>query len=133
LRHRKTNEPAHLNFAFQNKIQRKFSPLRLKTIPSEWQGRTALQLPNFIAHPLIEVFGKVSANNVADFCWKCIGAWDCSTVFGLPAPAIRIFGARRATLRILVDVPYEGEIVRARFIDGGLKLHEAEIHLSRCR
>ena len=26
LRHRKTNELAQLNFAFQNKIQRKFSP-----------------------------------------------------------------------------------------------------------
>ena len=27
LRHRKTNEPAVLNFAFANKTQRKFSPL----------------------------------------------------------------------------------------------------------
>src|SRR5271166_4555762 len=32
LRHRKTNEPAQLNFAFKNSIQRKFSPLYLKEI-----------------------------------------------------------------------------------------------------
>ena len=30
LRHRHTNEPAQLNFAFKNSIQRKFSPLYLK-------------------------------------------------------------------------------------------------------
>src|ERR1700689_4819539 len=45
LRHRKTNEAAHLNFSFMNKIQRKFSPLYLKKIPADWQQTTALQLP----------------------------------------------------------------------------------------
>jgi hypothetical protein len=68
LRHRKTNEPAHLNFAFENKIQRKFSPLHLKKIPAGWQDKTALQLPNYIGQPLIDVFKKTSAGNVADFC-----------------------------------------------------------------
>ena len=48
LRHRKTNEPAQLNFAFENKIQRKFSPLYLKRIPAGWQDKTALQLPNYV-------------------------------------------------------------------------------------
>src|SRR6202012_6198084 len=53
LRHRKTHEPAHLNFAFENKIQRKFSPLFLKKIPADWPARTAAQLPNYLDHPLI--------------------------------------------------------------------------------
>ena len=68
LRHRKTNEPAQLNFAFKNKIQRKFSPQYLKQIAAGWQDKTVLQLPNYVGRPLIEIFKKVSAANVADFC-----------------------------------------------------------------
>src|SRR5208337_2348218 len=68
LRHRKTNEPAKLNFAFKNRIQRKFSPLYLKHIAPDWQDKTALRLPNYVGHPLIAVFKKVSAASVADFC-----------------------------------------------------------------
>ena len=68
LHHRKTNEPAQLNFAFKNKIQRKFSPLRLKEIPAGWQTKTALQLPNYLDPPLITVFQSVRAANIADFC-----------------------------------------------------------------
>src|SRR5436190_22691424 len=44
VRHRKTNEPAHLNFTFENRVQRKSSPLYLKRIPVEWQGKTVLRL-----------------------------------------------------------------------------------------
>src|SRR5277367_5566054 len=42
LRHRKTGEPAALNFVFENKLQRKFSPLYCKRIPADWHVRTAL-------------------------------------------------------------------------------------------
>src|ERR1700733_10332168 len=52
LRHRKSNEPAHLHFASHNKIQRKVSPLDLKPIPAGWQEKTTLQLPNCLARPL---------------------------------------------------------------------------------
>src|SRR3984885_9462038 len=68
LRHRKTNEPAHLNFAFENKIQRKFTPLQQKRLPAGWRGKTALELPNCIGHPLIDLSKPTSAANVADFC-----------------------------------------------------------------
>ena len=68
LRHRKTNEPAVLNFSFKNKIQRKFSPLYKKEIPPDWQAKTELQLPNYVEHSLIDVFKKASGNTVADFC-----------------------------------------------------------------
>src|ERR1019366_4466269 len=63
LRHRKTNEPAHLNFAFENKLQRKFSPLFLKTISPGWHGKTLLQLPNYLECPPIAIFEKASADN----------------------------------------------------------------------
>src|SRR5438874_9465363 len=56
LRHRKTNEPAQLNFAFENKLQRKFSPLYLKRIPADWHSKTTAQLPNYVDGRLIKVF-----------------------------------------------------------------------------
>src|SRR5271170_2842620 len=60
LRHRKTDEPANLNFSFENKLQRKFSPLYLKRISIDWQAKTALQLTNYVERPLIELFKKTA-------------------------------------------------------------------------
>src|SRR5215471_5255657 len=53
LRHRKTNEPAQLNFAFENRLQRKFSPLHLKRIPADWQGFASCvrAIPHFAGPP----------------------------------------------------------------------------------
>jgi hypothetical protein len=125
LRHRKTNEPAHLNFAFENKIQRKFSPLHLKKIPAGWQEKTALQLPNYIEPPLIELFQKITETNVADFCletYRRMGLLNGIRVVRSSDPAVR-----RAACDItdfFADVPYAGEIVRARFCGESLKLHE---------
>ena len=116
LRHRKTNEPAQLNFAFTNRVQRKFSPQFLKQIAAGWQDKTALQLPNYVGHPLIHIFQKVSATNVTDFClemYRGLGLLDDIRVVRSSDPAVR-----RAACEVdefFVDVPYEGEIVRARF------------------
>jgi hypothetical protein len=117
LRHRKTNEPAMLNFAFANKIQRKFSPLHLKQIGAGWQDKTVLQLPNYVEHPLINIFKKVSAATVADFClemYRGMGLLDGIHVVRSSDPAVR-----RAACDVpeyFVDVPFENEIVRARFV-----------------
>ena len=119
LRHRKTNEPAMLNFAFENKIQRKFSPLYLKQIAAGWQDKTMLQLPNYVGHPLIDIFKKVSAANVADFClemYRGMGLLDGIRVVRSSDPAVR--RAACDVPEFFVDVPYEGEIVRARFNAG---------------
>ena len=125
LRHRGTGEPAVLNFTFENKLQRKFSPLFLKRIPADWQGKTVLQLPNYVEHNLIDIFKKVSATNVADFCLEtCRG-------MGL-LEGIRVVRSSDAALRrtacdiseFFVDVPHENEIVRARCVNGVLTLHE---------
>ena len=125
LRHRKTNEPALLNFAFANKIQRKFSPLYLKRLPDDWQPKTELQLPNYVEHPLIDLFKGVSAANVADFClemYRRLGLLDGIRVARSSDPAFRKSACDVS--EFFVDVPHEGEIVRARFTDGALKLHE---------
>lgn len=125
LRQRKTNEPATLNFAFANKIQRKFSPQYLKQIATGWQDKTALQLPNYVGHPLINIFKKVSATNVADFClemYRSMGLLDGIRVVRSSDPAIR--RAACDVPELFVDVPFENEIVRARFANGKFQLHE---------
>jgi len=125
LRHRATNEPAQLNFAFENKTQRKFSPLYVKRIPAGWQEKTTSQLPNYVGHPLIEIFKKTSASTVADFClemYRYMGLLEGITVVRSSSPDVR-----RAACDIsdfFVDVTHDNEIVRARLADGALKLHE---------
>jgi hypothetical protein len=125
LRHRKTQEPAHLNFTFANKIQRKFSPLHLKQITPDWQEKTALQLPNYVGHDLIKLFRNSSGTNAADFClsvYRAMGWLDGVEIVRSSDPVFR-----RSACDItdfFVDVPYEGEIVRARHQNGALTLHE---------
>jgi hypothetical protein len=125
LRHRKTHEPAQLNFAFKNRIQRKFSPQYRKQIAAGWQDKTTLQLPNYVGHPLINLFKKISAATVAEFClemYRGMGLLDGIRVVRSSDPA-----ARRAACGVpefFVDVPFEDEIVRARFADGKFQLHE---------
>ncbi|CAN5221371.1 hypothetical protein BH10CYA1_BH10CYA1_07160 [soil metagenome] len=125
LRHRKTNEPAQLNFVFENKWQRKFSPLYLKRVPAGWQDKTTLQLPNYIDHPLIDIFKGVGASNVADFCLQMYR--DMGLIEGMKIVRSSDPEVRRTACDIddyFVDVPHEGEIVRARHANGEFKLHE---------
>lgn len=125
LRHRKTGEPIELNFAFDNQIQRKFSPMYLKRVRSDWHSKTALQLPAYVDRRRLEAFQATNAAHVADFClemYRHIGLLEGIRVVRSADAAFR-----RAACDILdffVDAPYEGEIVRARWLDGALKLHK---------
>src|ERR1700704_4323090 len=56
LRHRKSNEPFEINFTFENKIQRKYSPLYIKRVAADWRAKTALQLPAFVGRPWVDAF-----------------------------------------------------------------------------
>ena len=67
LRHRKTDAPLTMNFTFENKLQRKFSPLHLKRIPAGWRENTARQLPAYVDARWVEVFKQTAATNAADF------------------------------------------------------------------
>ena len=125
LRHRKTNEPAPLNFAFKNRIQRKFSPQYIKQIADGWREKTILQLPNYVSHSLIDLFKDVSAVTIADFCLKMYRKlrWlDGIRVVRSSDPAVR--RAACDVSEVFVDVPYEGEIVRARRAADTFQLHE---------
>jgi hypothetical protein len=125
LRHRKTNEPATLNFEVENKIQRKFSPLFLKRISPGWQGKTELQLPNYVERHSLDLFKKVSAQTVADFClsmYQAMGLLDGIRIVKSSDPAVR--QAACAVADFFVDVPWQGQIVRARFMRDHFQLHE---------
>ena len=113
------------NFAFENKVQRKFSPSHLKRIPAGWRDNTARQLPAFVPPPLTEAFKQTAATNVADFClemYRHMGLLEGVEVVRSSAPQVRRAACEVADF--FVDVPYCGEIVRARRIPGGFELHE---------
>ena len=125
LHHRKTGAPWTVNFAFENRLQRKFSPLYLKRVPAGWRENLARQLPAFVAPPWVAAFRQVAAGNVADFClemYRRMGLLDGVDVVRSGDPAVR--RAACAVPDFFVDVPHAGEIVRARFLDGSLRLHE---------
>jgi hypothetical protein len=125
LRHRKTNEAACLNFAIENKIQRKFSPLFLKRIAHNWKSKTALQLPNYLDRPLIELFERTTADTASGFClemYRALGLLDNIRIVQSSDPAFRSTACDIS--EFFVDVPYQGEIVRARFAEDKLQLHE---------
>ena len=125
LRHRKTGEPIQLNFAFDNQVQRKFSPLYLKRFRADWQHKTALQLPAYVDRQWVEAFLAISAPTVAEFClemYRRMGLLGGIRVARSGDPAFR-----RAACDVpeyFVDAPHNGEVVRARFVHGELKLHK---------
>jgi hypothetical protein len=125
LRHRKTDAPSTLNFAFENKVQRKWSPLFLKRIAAGWQANTARQLGAYVDPRWMEAFKETAATNVADFClemYRRMGLLEGIRVVRSGDPVVR--RAACAITDFFADVPYQGETVRARWIDGALKLHE---------
>jgi hypothetical protein len=127
LRHRKSDEPFEINFTYANKLQRKYSPLYLKRILPDWHVKTALQLPAYVDRPLADAFKNTSPDtNVADFClamYRAMGLLDGIRVVRSSDPAFRT--AACDIPDFFVDVPHDGEIVRARRTpDGTFTLHE---------
>jgi len=117
--------PALLNFAFANAIQRKWSPLYLKRVVPGWVAQTARQLPAHTGRAQAELFRSTAAGTVADFClemYRRMGLLEGIRVVRSSDPAVR--RAACPVGEFFVDVPHAGEIVRARFADGALRLHE---------
>lgn len=127
LRHHKSGEPTTLNFTFENKVQRKYSPLYLKRVMPDWHAKTVRQLPSFDARIWLEQFETLPQTNIADYClemYKRMGMLDGIRVARSSDPEFR-----RAACDIpeyFADVPYEGEVARARVIEEGrtLQLHQ---------
>ena len=134
VRDQHTAEEVALNFQFENRIQKQFSPLYAKRVIPEWREKTARQLPSYVARTLVEHFKETRSSNVADFCLEMyarMGLLDGLRIERSSAPQFRARAV--AVSDHFVDQPYEGEIVRARYRDGKLLLHKGgdrffEIH-----
>jgi hypothetical protein len=113
-----------LNFQFENRIQKQFSPLYAKRVVPEWHEKTARQLPNYVESSLVAQFKQTRCSNVADFClemYRRMGLLEGVRVEQSSAPAFR---ARAVEVQdYFVDLPYEGEIVRTRYREGKFLLH----------
>ena len=125
LRDQHSNEEVALNFQFENRIQKQFSPLYVKRVVPEWQEKTARQLPRYVPRTLAGHFKETRSSNVADFCLEMytrMGLLDAVRVERSSAPEFRARAV--AVSDYFVDQTYEGEIVRARYRDGKLLLHK---------
>ena len=125
LTHRKTGEQTKLNFPCANKIQRKWSPLFAKSVTPDWQANTARQLPAYVEGDAVNFFRQVAAGNVAEFCLAMYARMGL--LEGVRVVRSGNSEVRRAACGVddyFVDVPYEGETVRARWQNGTLQLHE---------
>ena len=123
LRHHKTNEAYEFNFRLENQIQRKHSPLYLKRVVREWREKTARQLPFYVHKDFLSLFCEVDAQNVADFClemYEGMGLLEGIRVVRSSDPKFRL--AACSVSDFFVDVPYQDEIVRARWKNDKLSL-----------
>lgn len=125
LRHPTSGQVVDCNFAFENKVQRKYSPMHCKRIAPGWQELTARQLEPVLDALWVEAFRAIRATTVADFClqmYRHMGLLD-----GIRVVRSSEAGFRRAACDVddfFVDLPFEGEIVRARHEHGRFHLHQ---------
>jgi len=126
LRHRKNGEAFEINFTQENKLQRKYSPLYLKRVLPDWREKTAIQLPAYVDKHWADHLRQIPLTSVADFClemYRLMGLLEGIEVVRSSDKSFR--SAACDIPDFYVDVPFEGEIVRARHLENGtLCLHE---------
>jgi hypothetical protein len=125
VRDQHSDQQVSLNFQFENRIQKVFSPLYAKRVLPDWQEKTARQLPNYVRQSLVAHFKETKCSNIADFCLEMytrMGLLERVRVERSSAPEFRTRAV--AVPDYFVDTGYEGEIVRARYRDGKLLLHK---------
>jgi len=125
LRDQHSDEEVALNFQFENRIQKQFSPLYAKRVLPDWQEKTARQLPSYVGRSLVAHFKETKCSNVADFCLEMYTRMGLLEGVRVERSSEPEFRARAVAVPdYFVDERYEGEIVRARYRDGKLLLHK---------
>jgi hypothetical protein len=125
LRDQQTNEEVALNFQFENRIQKQFSPLYAKRVLPEWHEKTARQLPSYVPRALVGHFKETRSSNVADFCLEMYSRMGLLEKIRVERSSAPQFRARAVAVSdYFVDAHYQGEIVRARYSGGKLLLHK---------
>jgi hypothetical protein len=125
VRDQHSNKEVSLNFQFENRIQKQFSPLYAKRVLPDWQEKTARQLPSYVRRSLVVHFKETKCSNVADFCLEMY--MRMGLLEGVRVERSSALELRKRAVAVsdyFVDQRYEGEIVRARYRDGKLLLHK---------
>jgi len=125
LRDQRSNQDVALNFQFENRIQKQFSPLYAKRVLPEWKEKTARQLPSYVRPPLVDCFKEIQSSSIAEFCLEMYRRMGLLEGLRVERSSVPQFRARAVAVSdYFVDQPYEGEIVRARYRDGKFLLHK---------
>jgi len=125
LRDKDSGRDVSLNFHFENRIQKQFSPLYAKRVLPEWQKKTARQLPAYVPRSLVAQFKETKGSNVAEFCLEMYERMGLLQGIRVERSSTSEFRIRAMAISdYFVDVCYEAEIVRARYRDGKLLLHK---------
>jgi hypothetical protein len=125
VRDKRSDQEVRLNFQFENRIQKQFSPLYAKRLVRDWQEKTARQLPNYVGPPLVQHFKEIKSSNMADFCLEMYKRMGLVEGVRVDRSSSAEFRARALPVPdYFVDVRYEDEIVRARYRDGKFLLHK---------
>lgn len=121
-----SGEDVRHNFKVLNKIQKKYSPMYLKKIEPGWHDYMSRQLPRFVGSQLMDIFASVSEHkSVADFCLEMYTRMRLLEGIEIVRSSDTDFRERASDLvdDYFAEVPYEGEIVRARKQGKRLFLH----------
>lgn len=123
---RLTNAEVRLNFTQENKLQKKFSPLYLKRIPAGWKEEILKQLPRFVDQPTINLFTSIDKNTVADFCLEMYQKMGLLEGMEIIRSSDKTFRKTTTdiTAEFFADIPYQGEVVRAKIENNKASLHE---------
>ena len=125
LREQHSNREVALNFQFENRIQKQFSPLYAKRVLPEWHEKTARQLPNYAPQTLVDHFKQTRSSNVAEFCLEMYARMGLLEDVRVERSSAHQFRARAVPVSdYFVDQQYKGEIVRTRYRDGKFLLHK---------
>jgi len=125
LQDRHSGQKLSLNFAFENTIQKLYSPLYLKRVVAKWKTKMERRLPAYVDRGLVRTFKEITTTTVADFClamYMAMGLMDGINVARSSESSFRL--AACPIEDYFVDLPYDGEIVRARARDGKFWLHK---------
>ncbi|MDQ8187999.1 hypothetical protein [Pelagicoccus sp. SDUM812002] len=124
LKHLKTGELHSLNFAFENKIQKKYTPLFAKRVDRDWQANTARQLPQFVSEDMAELFSSIQEDCVADFCLAMYRGMGLLEGMRIERSGSAEFRCKAISVDdYFVDTFLDGELVRARKHGDGFALH----------
>jgi hypothetical protein len=125
LQDRHSGQKRSLNFVFENKIQKLYSPLYLKRVVADWKTKMERGLPAYVERDLVEIFKTNPKRTVADFCLSIYEAMGLIKGINVARSSERSFRSAACPIEdYFVDLPYEGEIVRARARDGKFWLHK---------